>query len=175
MPELAQLASLIKRRNAVEQEITALSGRPAAIGHLGEYIAAEIFHIALVDSASEKTIDGHFTTGPLVGRSVNIKWYAMQEGLLDITPTLQPDYFLVLAGPKPNGLLRRGPRPWLIESVHCFSGPELIEVLQMRPVNIGIATSVRRELWSKAEVYSHQNNPQLIVSDEQRRLLALFG
>jgi hypothetical protein len=100
MPELAEIASLIKQRNAVEQEITALTGRPAAIGHLREYIAAEIFHIALVDSASEKTIDGHFQMGPLIGRSVNIKWYAMQEGLLDITPTLQPDYFLVLAGPR---------------------------------------------------------------------------
>src|SRR4051812_10215238 len=71
---------------------------------------------------------------------------------------------------KPMEARRR--RPWLIESVYCFSGTELVEELQRHPVKLGVATSVRRELWGKTEVYSHPNNPELTVSDEQRRLLA---
>ena len=76
MEDLGLLASLIRQRNAAEIKIAAIIGRPASIGHLGEYIASKIFNIDLVRSASHKAIDGHFSDGPLAGRSVNIKWYA---------------------------------------------------------------------------------------------------
>ena len=90
--ELARLADLVKRRNALECEITELIARPASIGHIGEFIASRIFNISLQHSASSKGIDGHFNDGTLKNRSVNIKWYAMREGLLDITPDFLPDY-----------------------------------------------------------------------------------
>ena len=76
MDDLVQLAGLIRRRNQLEQEITALIQRPAQIGHLGEYIAAHIFDIMLEQSAAHKGFDGRFTDGPLQGRTVNVKWYA---------------------------------------------------------------------------------------------------
>jgi hypothetical protein len=41
-------------------------------------------------------------------------------------------------------------------------------------VKIGIATSVRRALWDAAEVYPAARSPHLVVSEEQRALLALF-
>lgn len=106
MNNLEQLAELIRKRNALEREIKALIGRPAAIGHIGEYIAATVFDIALEESATQKGIDGHFTDGPLKDRTVNIKWYARREGLLDITPDGLPDYYLVLTGPKSVPRLR---------------------------------------------------------------------
>ena len=113
--DLARLADIVRRRNALECEITELIGRPAAIGHIGEYIASRIFGIALEKSASAKAIDGHFSTDPIKGRSVNIKWYALREGLLDITPECLPDYYLALVGPRSSAMTSRARvRPWLI-------------------------------------------------------------
>src|SRR5262245_57242332 len=116
--QLSCLAELLKRRNALECEITELIARPASIGHLGEFIASRIFNISLQHSASSKGIDGHFSDGTLRGRSVNIKWYAMREGLLDITPDFLPDYYLVLTGPRSPAVTSRGrSRPWSIDGV----------------------------------------------------------
>jgi hypothetical protein len=141
--DLEQLANLIKKRNLLENEITALIGRPAQIGHIGEHIAAEVFKIALEESASQKGIDGHFIDEPLAGRSVNVKWYAKREGLLDITHS-PPDYFLVLTGPKSKTMNSRGQvRPWLIESVFLFEANSLVTQLRNRKVAIGIATQCR--------------------------------
>jgi hypothetical protein len=61
-------------------------------GHLGEWIAAEIFAIDLEASAVAKVIDGRFTSGPLAGCTVNIKWYGMREALLDMTEDARLDY-----------------------------------------------------------------------------------
>jgi hypothetical protein len=79
MNSLKQLADLIIQRNINEQEITALIGRPASIGYIGENIASKIFNILLVESASQKSIDGHFMDAPFIGRTVNI--------LLDVLST----------------------------------------------------------------------------------------
>src|SRR5574339_131973 len=98
MDDLIQLARLIDIRNQTEGEITALIGRPAAIGHIGEYIASRVFNITLETSASHKSSDGYFCDEPLRGHTVNIKWFAFQEGILDITPDALPDYYLVLTG-----------------------------------------------------------------------------
>ena len=78
--QLRRLASLIEQRNLVEGEIAATIGRPAHPGHIGEFVAAAIFDIGLVESATHKGIDGHFTRGPLAGRSVNIKKYSLDQG-----------------------------------------------------------------------------------------------
>jgi hypothetical protein len=74
MDDLEKLARLIRRRNEVEEEITRIIRRPAQIGHIGEYIAALVFRIALAASASKTGYDGYFEKGPLKGRTVNIKW-----------------------------------------------------------------------------------------------------
>lgn len=173
---LRRLAELIKRRNDVEIEITALIDRPAQLGHLGEYIASQIFAIALQQSAVAKGIDGCFTKGVLAGRSVNIKWYGKQEGVLDITPGSLPDYYLVLTGPKGAAVSSRGKtRPWLIRFVYLFDAPALVNTLSFYNLRIGIAASVRQQLWKEAEIYPLQRNPQLLLSEYQRMLLALFG
>ena len=175
MKELEKLAKLIKQRNAVEKEITSIIGRPASIGHLGEYIASRIFNIKLSESASQKGIDGHFIEEPLAGRTVNIKWYAKREGLLDITPDSLPDFYLVLAGPKPEAMTSRGrTRPWFIESVYLFEAQTLVQQLQARGIKIGIATSVRQEFWNEAEVFPNQNNSKLTLSAEQCEAIAQF-
>lgn len=175
MDNLRRLAELIRQRNAAEIEITGLTGRPAAIGHLGEYIAAGVFGITLVDSASHKSIDGYFTAGPLAGRSVNVKWYARQEGLLDITPDSLPDFYLVMTGPKTAATSSRGKtRPWTIELVYLFEARPLVVQLRQYGMKIGIATSVRQSLWQAAEIYPVQRNNLLFLSDEKRQKLFLF-
>ncbi len=175
MHELFQLAALIKQSNTIADEIAALIGRPAEIGHIGEYIASKIFHITLAESASYKSIDGYFIDGPLTGRSVNIKCYAKWESVLDITPNALPDFYLVLAGPKSGALSSRGTtRPRVIEYVFLFNATELVAALIARKVKIGDSTSVVQQLWLQAEVYPAQRNMTVVLSEEQRKLLALF-
>jgi len=57
---------------------------------MGEWIASKVFDIQLEDSAVAKAIDGRFRSGPLAGKTVNIKIYGKREGLLDTNsdPTL---------------------------------------------------------------------------------------
>jgi hypothetical protein len=38
-----------------------------------------------------------------------------------------------------------------------------------------VATSVRKADWTEAEVYPEANNPTLVLTEKQRRLLALFA
>lgn len=176
MDELKRLADLIQARTAIDDSIAALLGRPAERGHAGEYIAAAVFGIRLEQSASCKGSDGVFVAGPLAERSVNVKWYGKHEGLLDINPHGQCDFYLVLAGPGSVALSSRGStRPWVISSVFLFDVPALMAELQQRGVKIGIATSVHSELWRRAQIYPEQTSSLLILSPEQRRLLALFA
>jgi hypothetical protein len=67
-------------------------------GHIGEWIAAQVFGIELEASAVAAGIDGRFHSGPLQGRTVNIKWYLKREGLPDTTEPAALDYYLVLTG-----------------------------------------------------------------------------
>lgn len=104
---LTKLAELIAEKNRVCEQITAITGRPALIGHLGEFIAAQIFDIELATSAVNRGFDGVFRSGPRAGRTVNVKWYAKKEGLLDIGPDALPECYLVLTGPKPSDAFSR--------------------------------------------------------------------
>jgi len=175
MDDLIQLAKLIDTRNQTEREITALIGRPAAIGHIGEYIASRVFNIVLEESASHKSSDGYFSDDSLKGKTVNIKWYAFQEGLLDITPESLPDYYLVLTGLKSGTMTSRGRiRPWTIEKVFLFDAQSLVDELKLAGVKIGIATSVRQHQWEKAEIYPADRNNLFQLSQVQRDTLALF-
>ena len=84
MQDLQDLAEAIRRRNEADAAIARIIGRPAEKGHIGEFIAAGVFGIDLEASAAHKGSDGRFVDGPLRGRSVNIKFYGKQEGMLDI-------------------------------------------------------------------------------------------
>jgi|SRR5581483_2274920 len=175
MDDLAQLAKLIEIRNQTEREITALIGRPAAIGHIGEYIASRIFNIMLEESASHKSSDGYFRDEPLKGQTVNIKWFAFQEGILDITPESLPNYYLVLTGLKSGTTTSRERiRPWTIEKVFLFDAQSLVSELKLTGVKIGIATSVKKHLWEKAEIYPANRNIMFQLSKVQCDELALF-
>ena len=175
-PCLSQLAELIKARNEVERGIAEVIGRPGLIGHVGEFIASEIFSIELLESASHKGIDGHFVAGPLAGKSVNVKWYPKLESLLDITPDHLPDYYLVLTGPRTvAGSSRGSTRPWTITSAFLFDTRKLMPQLWARGIKIGIATSVRRQYWDDAEIYPCAVNGALTLTDAQRSMLAMFA
>lgn len=176
MEQLEPLAKLIRDKNKIESEIANIIGRPALIGHVGEYIASHIFCIELEKSANNKSIDGRFINGFLADKTVNIKYYGKQEGILDITQNNLPDFYLVMAGPKSGAVSSRGTtRPWLISSVFLFDAKELIRQLQINNVKIGIATSVRAYMWDEAMIYPKQQNNKLVISDDQKRLLQLFN
>lgn len=174
--QLSQLAGLIRTRNEVEVEIARIIQRPASIGHLGEFIAAAIFDIELARSASNKGHDGWFRSGPLAGKTVNVKWYARREGLLDINAAALPDVYLVLAGPRPSAADRQArTRSWIIQSVYVFEAPSLVQQLLAKGVGIGIAASVAAKWWNEAEVYPRAMRHDVVLTPEQRAALALFA
>ena len=173
--QLHRLASLLHERNRVDGEIASAIGRPAHPGHIGEFVAAAIFDIELHESAVQKGTDGQFTRGPLSGRSVNIKKYSLEQGLLDVRPDALPDFFLVLTGARTPAASSRGTtQPWTIESVYLFEAVPLVEQLRTRGVKIGVATSVRRHLWHDAEIYPSPNNATLRLTPEQISMIELF-
>ena len=176
MEDLEKLAQAIKQKNFTDAEIASIIGRPAERGHVGEYIAAHIFDISLQQSASHKGIDGCFVGGNLKGKTVNVKWYAKMEGLLDLTPESLPDLYLVTTGPKAAAISSRGTtRPWLISYVYLFDAVRLVGELKRQGTKIGTATSVCGYLWELAEIYPEQRSGLLPLSDKQRELLALFS
>lgn len=173
--ELTRIAGLITERNAIDELIATVINRPMTSGHLGEWIAAQIFDIQLERSASAAAIDGHFRSGPLVGQTVNVKWYLKQEGLLDIHESPILDYYLVLTGPRSSVLTSRGGiRPWRIDHVYLFHAPTLLGEQRSRGVKTGIAASVLKRQWTSAEIYPNQINSLLPLSVHQTRLLELF-
>ena len=173
--DLQFLASLLKSRNTVDGKIANIIGRPTHLQDVGEYIASAVFGITLEESASHKDSYGHFTYGPLAGHSVDIQWYVRRDGELNIKPDALPDYYLVLAGPKSGvATMRSLANPWIIESVYLFNGQELLNALKERKVQIGGNTSVTGPLWERAEIYPVPRNAQLVLTDEERKLLFLF-
>ena len=173
MSNLEQLASLLARRNAIDEEIGALVGRPAIRGHVGEWIAHEIFGVTLEESAIQKGFDGRFADGPLAGKTVNVKWYGKREGLLDINPDGVPDFYLVMTGPKAAATTSRGQtRPWVITEVFLFDAPALVERLP----RVGVAAGVRQHEWEAARVYpTAAPRARLTLTDAQREALKLFA
>ena len=166
--DLQFLASLLKSRNTVD-------GKIANIIKVIEVSLTTAERTQLDESVSHKDSNGRFTYGPLAGHSVDIQWYIRRDGELNIKPDSLPDYYLVLAGPKSGvATMRSLANPWTIESVFLFDAHKLVEVLRERNVKIGGATSVIAVLWDRAEIYPRQVNNLLLLSEEQRSLLALF-
>lgn len=177
--DLAKLATLLRERSLIDDQISGIIDRPAHPGHIGEYIAAAIFGIDLHPSAVFKASDGFFGSGSLAGQSVNIKLYSKHESMLDLSLAtdlaLHPDFYLVMAGDKGTGGATKGTKASLsIESVFLFRASVLIPGLVERGVKIGVATSVQKERWQAAMIYPEANNPDLELNEHQRTLLAMF-
>jgi hypothetical protein len=174
---LERLAELLRQRNAVESEIAQILGRPATHGHLGEYVASQVFGIALELSATSKGIDGRFTRGPLKDRSVDVKWYGKREGVLDLPAhDVLPDFYLVMTGPQSAAATSRGAtRPWCVASVFLFEAASLFDRLRQRGVKIGVATSVAAQYWTEAEIYPDARSPLLMLIENEREALRLFA
>ena len=171
------MASILARRNAIDEEIATLIGRPAVTGHVWEWIAHRIFGVTLARTAVQKGFDGRFAAGPLATKTVNVKWSGKREGLLNINPDGVPDYYLVMTGPKLAPTTSRGQtRPWVITEVFLFDAPALVERLRRRGVKLGVATSVRKHEWEAARVYpAAAPGARLTLSDAQREMLKLFA
>lgn len=173
--ELVEVAGLLSQRNTIDARIATVIGRPMSAGHLGEWIASQVLDVELETSATAPGIDGRFRSGSLASRTVNVKWYLKHEGLLDISKTGPPDYYLVLAGPRTPAASSRGThRPWTIDAVYLVDALALMSELQARGVAIGVATSVRRDIWRASEIYPTPTSSVLSLDDEQRSLLELF-
>ena len=137
-----------------------------------EWIAQEIFRVTLEENAVQKGFDGRFADGPLVGKTVNVKWYGKREGLLDINPAGVPDYYLVMTGPKAVAMTSKGQtRPLVITEVFLFDAPALVKRLP----RLGVAASVRQHEWEAARVYPEAApRARLTLTDAQREALELF-
>jgi hypothetical protein len=173
---LARAASLLHERNAIDAELARLIQRPMASGHLGEWIASQVFDIELEASAVAAGIDGRFRSGPLQNRTVNIKWYLKREGLLDMTESTALDYYLVLTGPPSAAISSRGTvRPWYIEAVFLFDSQQLRSDQMRRGVKRGVASSVTKQQWTAAEVFPSSTNARLTITSQQAEQLKLFA
>ena len=172
---LARIAALLGERNRVDASIAKVIDRPVTAGHLGEWIASQIFDIALAESAANQGFDGRFRSGSLRGCTVNIKWYMKRTGLLDTTEFPDLDYYLVLTGPaSPSGSSRGISRPWCIQAVFLLEARQVRAGQVARGVRSGIASSVIRKRWDAAEIYPQARNPLLIATPEQVQLLQMF-
>jgi len=174
MEELENLARLLITRNQIDALISSMINRPAINGHIGEYIAGKIFDIKLNDNARDKGTDGVFNTGSLATKSVNIKLYGKQEGLLDVNLNALPDYYLVMTGPKSPAISSRGKhRPCVIDHVYLFKSDDLKEKFGIK--KFGVATSIKNAFWEKAEIYPKAQNQYLSLSEDKKDLLKMFG
>jgi hypothetical protein len=174
MNELPQLAGLIRSRNTIDAKLAALIGRPTQLQSVGEYIASLIFGIILDEPSAHKTSDGRFAYGPLRGYTVDVQWHTRRDGTLDLKSDPSPDYYLVLAGSKEATSLHTLSLPWVIESVYLFTGEELLSALQERGVQLGKGTSITGPLWERAEMYPSARNARLVITEQERAMLALF-
>jgi len=177
MKRLSDLTQHLSNLNDTMDEVFHLIGESCEKGHVGEFIASEIFDIELFFKKTIKRTDGIFRAGPLIGKNVNIKFYPKREGILDLPTTLPdpppPDYYLVLTGPK-GKRGKKEPRPWVIDAVYLFDAKAIVKNLRKRDVNVGVASSVKNELWTDAEIYPTQRFMSITLSTKQKKMLRLF-
>lgn len=176
---LASLALLLEQRNSLDVHLAGLVGRPAFPQHIAEFVAALVFDLELNESASAKGDDGKFRSGPLAGKTVNVKYISSDQGTLDLQPDGSPDCYMVLAGPRESaGSSREQLRPFVVASVYLFDHSPLVADLQGRGVKVGTASSIRRTLWDRALIYGFPEpatGGRLALTDEQVGYLRRFG
>ena len=130
----------------------------------------------LEDTATAPAFDGRFRSGPLMGRTVNVKWYLKEEGVLDMTESAALDFYLVLTGPHSAAVSSRSStRPWQIDAVYLFDAANLLAQQRARNVKIGVATSVLNSQWKAAEIFPVARNTLLRLTPAQDSLLRLFA
>lgn len=174
--KVTQVAELVRQRNAIDEQLATLIGRLPIMGHLGEWVAIRIFDLESAATATQRGWDARFRGGPHAGRTVNVKFYGKGQGILDLHETFPPDFYLVLVGPRGTATSSRGAsRPTVIEWVHLFDARKVHEDLQGRGRKIGIASSVRRQLWDASEIYPADNPDVLPLSAEQREAVVSFA
>ena len=170
MESLEQLAALLQQRNQIDSQIGTIISRPASTGHIGEWIASQIFDIDLATSANSKGFDGTFRSGPLEGKTVNVKLYGAHQKMLEDSEH-NSDYYLVLASPLSATTSSRGEiRPFSITTVYLFDTASLASATDDK-TNGG----ARSELWTATEIYPTATNLALPLTDEQRTKLAFFA
>jgi len=172
--KLEALAGLLRARNGINTEIVRLIGRPASTGNLGEFIASLVFDIKLAASGVNPGNDGIFGSGPLRGKTVNVKMYSQDDALLDVS-VHEADYYLVLRGPRSGATKGMRTLPFRIDSVYLFEMVTLRNWLLQAGVGVGVATSIRRHVWDAAQVYPDWPASPITLSREQVLLLQLFG
>lgn len=176
LDDLPRIAQLLGKRNRIDDQIAAIIDRPMTSGHLGEWIASQVFDIELEAPANATALDGRFRSGPLQGRTINVKWYLKREGILDMTTDDVLDEYLVMTGPVSAAASSQGrTRPWRIDSVYLFDARSLLADLVARGRNVGTASSIRTELWAQAEIYPEQVNKRLPLTRPQVQALRLFA
>lgn len=167
--DFLKLTSLILHRNRIEVEGSRILGRPFIIGHIGEFIASEIFDIELNASASTRGHDGYFRSGQLASKTVNIKYYSRKGYILDMCKNSAPDYYLVLMGSSN----KREIAPWDIETVYLFNSEALTRNLEGR-VKIGVATSVKKEYWEAAMIYPNNTCGRINLTEDMLEKLKVL-
>ena len=171
---LREIASLLKDRNRIDAAISNVIGKPMTSGHLGEWIASQIFDVTLEARANARAIDGHFNRGELDGRTVNVKWYLKREGILDMSTGLQPDFYLVLVGPK-SAATAKLTRPWRIDAVHLIDTADLLKELVAAGRRVGVASSIRNDVWARSEIFPVENPSLFTLSEDKRAALREFA
>ena len=173
---IKQIAQFIRQRNQVEADIARLTGRPAQVGFVGEYIAANIFDIQFENQSARKSSDGRFRAGPLSGKTVSIKWYGRQDYILDISANAVADYYLVMTGPlSGENVSKASTRMWSVDLLYLFDAKEMVRQLTVRKSNMGLATAIPKKWWESAEIYPSVNSKLMSLSPAQVEMIAMFS
>jgi len=176
MKPLDTLSALVLEHNKIAEQITHVIGRPAQLGHVGEYLASSLFDVELAPAANNRLVDGHFRGGLLKGRSVDVKMYPVRENVLDMHETAIPDFFLVFAGPKGSAVSsKKKGRPWVIDGIYLFDAAAISAMLRAAGRRPGTGTSVAQSHWDVAEVYPRHECTLLDISEEHLAWLPSFG
>lgn len=133
--------------------------------------------------------DGHFRSGPLVSKTVNVKAYNSFNWTIDFDPLGRHpvDYYLVLVGLAQSSAEKHPnsyQKPFAIERVFLLSHQIVLEGVAasceargVRFVADNSPYSLRPEYWLPTEIWPALNNPHppLELTTQQRDLLALFS
>lgn len=180
MEHLDSLAALLRERSAIDRQISLIINRPVHSGHFGEYVASVVLGIELRPAANEQGIDGHFSIGPLAGRTVNVKYRTRHRGLLNMKPSIDPenhpDFYLALAGPTiPMGSTGGTIAPLCINSLYLFESRPLLAELAVRGNRPGVGRSLPGAWWDAAMLFPFARSHLLRLTPEQQQALSLFA